>query len=113
VASTTLQYLRSLNLKLQHFGENAVTTSLSHNALGELYIAMNRLDDAERHLGLAVTIRNAEGPTFDAAVSRENLAVVCEMRGNLVAAKQMRKSTGMYACSNYNVCHSSAFPPCP
>lgn len=97
------KYLRALDLKLKHIGENAITTALSHNALGELYIAMNRLDDAEKHLKLAVKIRNADGPTFDAATSRENLAVVYEMRGDLKAAKQMRKSAGKYACGNYDV----------
>ena len=97
------KYLRALDLKLKHIGENAITTALSHNALGELYIAMNRLDDAEKHLDLAVKIRNADGPTFDAATSRENLAVVYEMRGDLKAAKQMRKSAGKYACGNYDV----------
>ena len=97
------KYLKALDLKLTHIGENAITTALSHNALGELYIAMNRLDDAEKHLDLAVKIRNADGPTFDAATSRENLAIIYEMRGDLKAAKQMRKSTGKYACGNYDV----------
>jgi tetratricopeptide (TPR) repeat protein len=97
------KYLKALDLKLKNVGENAITTALSHNALGELYIAMNRLDDAEKHLKLAVKIRNADGPTFDAATSRENLAVIYEMRGDLKAAKQMRKSTGKYACGNYDV----------
>lgn len=97
------KYLKALDLKLKHIGENAITTALSHNALGELYIAMNRLDDAEKHLQLAVKIRNADGPTFDAAASRENLAVIYEMRGDLVTAKQTRKSTGKYACGNYDV----------
>jgi len=96
------KYLRALDLKLTHIGENTITTALSHNALGELYIVMDRLDDAERQLEAAVEIRNADGPTFDAATSRENLATVYEMRGNLVAAKQMRKSTGKYACGNYD-----------
>jgi ADP-ribosylglycohydrolase len=43
---------------------------------------------AEKHLEIALRIRNADvkGPTFDAATSREKLAVVYEMRGNLVAA---------------------------
>lgn len=103
------KYLRALDLKLTHVGENAVTTALTHNALGELYIAMNRLDDAERYLELAVKIRNADGPTIDAAVSRENLATVYEIRGDLKAAKQMRESTGKYACGNYNVCPSPVF----
>lgn len=98
------KYLKALDIKLKHIGENAITTALSHNALGELYIAMDRLDDAEKHLEIAVKIRNADGPTFDAATSRENLAIVYEMRGDLAAAKQMRKSTGKYACGNYDVC---------
>ena len=98
------KYLRALDLKLKHIGENAITTALSHNALGELYIDMNRPDDAEKHLQIAVKIRNLDGPTFDAAASRENLAVVYEMRGNLRAAKQMRKSMGKYACANSDVC---------
>lgn len=97
------KYLKALDIKLKHIGENAITTALSHNALGELYIAMNRLDDAEKHLKTAVKIRNADGPTFDAATSRENLAIIYEMRGDLVAAKQMRKSTGKFACGNYDV----------
>jgi tetratricopeptide (TPR) repeat protein len=67
------KYLKALDLKLRHVGENEITTALSHNALGELYIATNKLEEAERHLQLAVNIRNAEGPTFDAATSRENL----------------------------------------
>ena len=97
------KYLKALDLKLRYIGENQITTALSHNALGELYIAMSRLDEAEKHLDLAVKIRDADGPTFDAATSRENLAIVYEMRGNLLAAKQMRKSTGKYACGNYDV----------
>ena len=97
------KYLKALDLKLRYIGENAITTALSHNALGELYISMNRLDEAEKHLQLAVKIRNAEGPTFDAAASRENLAIVYEMRGDLLAAKQMRKSTGKFACGNERV----------
>ncbi len=97
------KYLKALDLKLKYIGENTVTTALSHNALGELYIVMNRLDEAEKHLELAIEIRNADGPTFDAATSRENLATIYEMRGNLLAAKRMRKSTGKFACGNYDV----------
>jgi len=64
---------------------------------------MNRLDDAEKHLMTAVSIRDADAgdPNFNAALSRESLAVVYEMRGDLVAAKHMRRSTGKFACGNY------------
>lgn len=95
-------FLKALELKIKTIGENGISTALSRNALGKLYIDTDRLDDAEKHLELAVKIRNADnkGPTWDAAVARENLAMVYEMRGDLAAAKQMRKSTGRFACGN-------------
>ena len=34
-----------------------------------------------------------------------------EMRGNLVAAKKMRKSTGKFACGNYRNVHPILSPP--
>ena len=71
------KYLKSPEIKIKTISENAILTALSHNALGELYIAMNRLDNAEKHLMIAVKIRNTDvkGPTSNAAVSRENLGV--------------------------------------
>jgi hypothetical protein len=55
------------------------------------------------HIELAVRIC-ADGPTSEAAASRENLAIVYEMRGNLLAAKRMRMSTGQFTCGNSDVC---------
>ena len=96
-------YLKSLEIKNKILGEDAISTAHTHYTIGELYTDINRLDEAENHLAIAVRIRNADvkGPTFDAATARENLAVVYEMKGDLVAAKQMRKSTGKFACGNY------------
>src|SRR5438270_7200670 len=54
------RYLKALEIKTKTIGENAISTALSHNTLGELYIAMNRLDDAEKHLEIAVRIRQAD-----------------------------------------------------
>ena len=85
-------YLKALKIK-NKIDKNAISTAHSHYTLGGIYVATNRLDDAEKHLAIAVRIRNADavGPTFDAAAAREILAVVYEMKGDLVAAKQMRK----------------------
>jgi len=106
------RYLKALDIKIKTMGEDAISTALTHTTLGELYTATNRLDDAEKHLKIAMKIRqeDAKGPTFDAAMSRENLAVVYEMRGNLVAAKQIRKSTGKFACGNYRNVHPILSP---
>jgi len=73
---------------------------------------MDRLDDAEKHLEIAVRIRNADarGPTLDAALSREYLAIVYERRGDLVAAKKMRTSTGEFACGNRENVHPIQSP---
>lgn len=54
---------------------------------------------------------------FDAAGSRENLAVVCEMRGNLRRAKQLRRigAPDRMLCSNYTVrslMFLSIYTPC-
>jgi len=106
------RYLKALDIKIKTMGKDAISTALTHTTLGELYTATNRLDDAEKHLKIAMKIRqeDVEGPTFDAAMSRENLAVVYEMRGNLVAAKQIRKSTGKFACGNYRNVHPILSP---
>ena len=106
-------YLKALELKHKTIGEDSVSTALTHNCLGELYIATNRLDDAERHLTIALRIRNEDekGPKADAALSRENLAIVYEMKGDLSAAKQMRKSTGKVSCGNIDAVYSISSPP--
>jgi len=71
-AASTRPQSRALDIRLNHVGEYAIATALSHNTLGELYITMNRLDDAEKRLEIAIRIRNGDGPTFDAATSRED-----------------------------------------
>lgn len=68
-------HLRALDLKQRGLGPNAYTTSITHNALGELYLKMNRLDDAEAQLIKAIAIRNSQPGSnyaFDAGISRES-----------------------------------------
>ncbi|GBE77960.1 hypothetical protein SCP_0108420 [Sparassis crispa] len=107
-------HLRAIALKEQGYGLNHFTTALSWNALGELYIEMGRLDESEDYLKKAVRVRNAaaaenDSHAFDAAVSRDNLARIYEMRGDMKQAKATRLSGGQtnLACSNFSVCYIS------
>ncbi|KAL6309948.1 hypothetical protein BKA93DRAFT_722400 [Sparassis latifolia] len=102
-------HLRAIALKEQGYGLNHFTTALSWNALGELYIEMGRLDESEDYLKKAVRVRNAaaaenDSHAFDAAVSRDNLARIYEMRGDMKQAKATRLSGGQtnLACSNFS-----------
>jgi hypothetical protein len=67
-----------------------LSTALSRNALGELYVKLGRLYGAEVNLKNAVTVRNhgAPGPAFDTAVSRENIAQLYEIMADIKAAKE-------------------------
>ena len=98
-------HLQAIAIKEQQFGTDEVTTALSYNAIGELYLQMRRLDDAENYLDKAVRIRNTKGPALDAAVSRENLAQLDELRGNLPRAKELRLSCAPdnIVCGYYHV----------
>lgn len=99
-------HLEALAIKEQHMGVNSVATALTRNALGELYMKLNRLDDAELNFRKAIEIRNSAGPLFDAAVSRENLAQLMEVRGDLKLAKDTRLvgDPDNMVCGHYRVC---------
>ena len=81
-------HLEAIAIKENGVGPSAVSTALSRNALGELYVELGRLDAAEVNLKKAVEIRNHAGPAFDAAVSRENLAQLYEIKGDLSLPKK-------------------------
>lgn len=85
---------KAIEVKERGLGTDHITTALSYNALGETYIRMNRLDEAEMFLQKALNIREASPrpqDEIDTAVTRENIAMVYEMRGDLPRAKQMRR----------------------
>ncbi|OBZ80041.1 hypothetical protein A0H81_00767 [Grifola frondosa] len=67
---------------------------------------MGRLDDAERFLNKALESRLADRSpnAWDIATTRENLAQVQEVRGNLKEAKALRMigAPDEMCCSNYN-----------
>lgn len=101
-------HLQAIKVKEHGFGRDNIKTALSYNAIGELYTKMGRLDKAEEYLEKAVKIRDAstsDADEFDAAVSRENLAIVYEMRGNLRRAKELRRvgSPDRMLCAYYHV----------
>lgn len=85
-------YLHIIRTKTYVFGAQSIETAASRNALGELYVKMNRLAEAESEFLAAVDVRSRAGTdhVFDAAVSRENLAQVYEMTRRILAAKNMR-----------------------
>lgn len=99
-------HLEAIAIKEKGVDPDAVSTALSRNALGELYIKLGRVDDAEVNLKKAVAIRNHAGPAFDAAVSRENLAQLYEIRENLKLAKETRLygAPDNLSCGYYHVC---------
>ncbi|KZT65161.1 hypothetical protein DAEQUDRAFT_697653 [Daedalea quercina L-15889] len=85
---------QAIEVKERGLGKDHITTALSYNALGETYIELGRLDEAEIFLQKALDIRQASTRSIDdidAAVTRENLGVVYEMRGDLPRARQMRR----------------------
>lgn len=99
-------HLKALDIKLRGMGPSAFSTSISYNELGETYIRMHELEKAESNLKKAIEIRNMyPNHAFDAAVSREYLAQVYEMRGDLVKAKETRLSAGKLniACAHDRV----------
>ena len=98
-------HLQALQMKLDAIGEFNITTALTRNALGELYLEMGRLDEAEDQLRRAVVVRTTSGNVFDAAVSVENLARVYEAKGDLTAALDTRLAydPSNMVCGNYDV----------
>ncbi|KAF7791878.1 hypothetical protein EIP86_002902 [Pleurotus ostreatoroseus] len=83
-------YKQSLDVKLRHLGPNTHTVAIAYNALGEVYIKLGRLDEAEAHLKKAIPIVTSLNSAHDTAYYRENLAKVYEMKGDLVKAREER-----------------------
>ncbi|OCH96108.1 hypothetical protein OBBRIDRAFT_718976 [Obba rivulosa] len=104
---------RSLQLKVGSVGRQHPSVATSYNGLGEAQLKLGRLDEAEVNLRTAITFREAFGQRFEAACSKENLAQVYEMRGDLAQAKDFRKQWGgkeFMVCSHYDCPHSTTFP---
>lgn len=98
-------HLRAIELKERGLGQNSITLALSRNALGELYMRMNKYAEAEVLLKAAIDVRERSGPPLDAAVSRDNLAALYETQGKMAEAREMRMrgAPDSISCSNYKV----------
>ncbi|KIO16898.1 hypothetical protein M407DRAFT_85498 [Tulasnella calospora MUT 4182] len=103
------RHRQALELKVANFGTDSVNTAFSYNALGEALLRNDKLAEAEEVLIKAIVIREVKGPAFDAAVSRENLACVCEAQGRWAQAKDMRtRNRENMVCSHYK-CPGTTF----
>jgi len=71
-------------------GADSEGSALTRNAMGELYLKMGRYDEAEKLLKKAMSVRGRT--SFDAAMTRENLARVYEHKGDLALARATRIS---------------------
>ena len=89
-ASAEALHHQALALKERAHGPKSIQAALTLNALGEVQSCQGKFEEAEVNLRRAVAIRNSAGNTFDAAVSRENLAQVFEAKGKFSEAKEMR-----------------------
>ncbi|KAI0073139.1 hypothetical protein K474DRAFT_1666980 [Panus rudis PR-1116 ss-1] len=94
----------AIKVKEAGLGNNHTSTAISYNALGEVYIKLKRLDEAEDYLKRALAVRGEDGPTLDAAVTRDNLGRVYEMKGDFAKANQIRRRSDKtkMVCSNYD-----------
>ncbi|KAH8593513.1 hypothetical protein B0O99DRAFT_627390 [Bisporella sp. PMI_857] len=97
------KHLQALAMKIKATNENSTGVALTKNALGELYMKMNRLDEAQAMLEAAAAIRGPDR-NFDSACTWDNLGRLWEMRGDLTKAREARKqgSPNLMICSNFN-----------
>ena len=105
-AGAEQRYRRAIEIRNQAYGPGNTYVAINQNSLGELYLKQGRLDEAEELLLEALDTReNRLGNSFDAAVTRENLAQLYEARGDGPKAKEMRARgfPNNIACGNYKV----------
>ena len=106
LAGAERAHLQAIAVKESGLGLDHFTTAVSYNGLGEVYLKMNQLDKAEEYLNKALRIREKSGPQTDLAGTRDNLARLFEVRGNLDAAEEMRRRgapNNNIACGNIYV----------
>ncbi|KAF8898753.1 hypothetical protein BD779DRAFT_1485395 [Infundibulicybe gibba] len=92
-------------IEVKEGGPDKASLAISRNALGELYIKLNRLTEAEDNLRKAIDIRSSiASQAYDAAVSRENLGQLYELKGMLNEAREIRLvgAPDKICCGNYN-----------
>ncbi|KAI0374204.1 hypothetical protein BV20DRAFT_1118249 [Pilatotrama ljubarskyi] len=97
---------RALELVEPHKPASDSTVAALWNALGEIYLHMGRLDDAERWLHKSLDVSVAVRDFKEIATTRENLARVSQARSELLKAKALRMlgAPDDMRCGN-NGCH--------
>ncbi|KAH6662263.1 hypothetical protein B0J14DRAFT_496214 [Halenospora varia] len=108
-AASEAKYLEALQIRRSAPGIPDISVALTLNALGELYLKMGRLDDAERMLIDADAIRSDEDD-FDCACTRDNIGRLYEMKGDFDKAKEWRLKgleNNHMLCSNFDCPKSS------
>lgn len=97
--------LRIVAHKEQVYGSESLRTADSYCEIGILCTQLGRLDGAEAFLNKALSVRIWQGPELDAAITREHLAQVYEMRGKLREARAIRLvgAPDNMVCSNRQV----------
>jgi len=105
LAGAELKHLEALRVKEAGLGTDHITTAVSYNGLGELYLQMGQLDKAEEYLNKALRVRERKGPASDLATTRDDLGRFFEMKGDLQAAHEVRMkgAPDNIACSNFSV----------
>lgn len=94
--------LQAIRVKEAGLGKDHISTAISYNSLGEVYIRMGKLDEAEPYLLRALEVRRVDGPKSDLAGTLDNLAQIYEMRGDLNKAREYRRE-GPMCCGSYDV----------
>lgn len=104
-AGAERKHLEAIRMKEAGVGTGHITTAISYNGLGELYLKMEQLNKAEEYLNKALRVRERMGPASDLAVTRDDLGKLFEMKGELQAAQEVRLKGAPYniACSNFSV----------
>lgn len=97
------QYKAAIATREFLLGPSDPATAKCYNGLGDLYIKLGRLEEAEEYLSRALQVRSS-GPLFDAAVTRDNLGCIYEMKGDIQKAREMRITDEHVICGLYEVC---------
>jgi len=84
-------FIRAIQIRNEAFGPGNNYIAINQNSLGELYVKMGKLDEAEELYKAALETRDRMQAYYDAACTRENLAQLYEMKGDATAAKAMRR----------------------
>ncbi|KAI1797906.1 hypothetical protein LXA43DRAFT_876736 [Ganoderma leucocontextum] len=103
-AGAELKHLEAIRVKEAGVGTDHITTAVSYNGLGELYLKMEQLDKAEEYLNKALRVREHLGPASDLAVTRDDLGRLFEMKGELQTAQEIRLNGAPdnIACGNFS-----------